>query len=390
MSVIGIVCEFNPFHNGHKHLIDSVKKQGDIVVCAMSGNFVQRGEPAIFPKEVRVNAALINGADIVLELPFVYATASAETFAYNAVKILDSFGCDKIAFGTENANIDDLNKIVDVLTDEKFDIELKKHLETGESYPSARQSALNKFCGDCDVSLPNNILAVEYLKAIRKLKSDISPTCINRVGADYNDDFAVNEFASATHIRSLIYENKSFDKFVPDNLIDLYNNAISTGKILSKDKHNVSSLALLRSKVYTKPENIGNMSEGLENRIADAVCNCINLEDIYNVAKTKRYTHSRIRRAVLCLQFDITNDDLNTEVAYCRLLGFNKNCKEFIGQLAGGCKLPFIVRYSDVSKYDNDVIKRIYEIQNKTTDFFNLVLENPDVCSKEKTFSPIK
>lgn len=390
MSVIGIVCEFNPFHNGHKHLIDSVKKQGDIVVCTMSGNFVQRGEPAIFPKEVRVNAALMNGADIVLELPFVYATASAETFAYNAVKILDSFGCDKIAFGTENANIDELNKIVDVLTDEKFDIELIKHLETGESYPSARQSALNKFCNDCDVSLPNNILAVEYLKAIRKLKSNITPICINRVGADYNDDFAVNEFASATHIRSLIYENKSFDKFVPDNLIDFYNNAISTGKILSKDKYNVSSLALLRSKVYTKPENIGNMSEGLENRIADAVCNCVNLEDIYNVAKTKRYTHSRIRRAVLCLQFDITNDDLNTDVAYCRLLGFNKNCKEFIGQLAGSCKLPFIVRYSDVSKYDNDVIKRIYEIENKTTDFFNLVLENPDVCSKEKIFSPIK
>ena len=129
MSVIGIVCEFNPFHNGHKHLIDSVKKQGDLVVCVMSGNFVQRGEPAIFQKEIRVKAALMNGADIVLEIPFVYATASAETFAYNAVKILDSFGCDKIAFGTENANIDNLNKIVDVLTNEKFDDELKKHLE---------------------------------------------------------------------------------------------------------------------------------------------------------------------------------------------------------------------------------------------------------------------
>ena len=130
MSVIGIVCEFNPFHNGHKYLIDSVKQQGDVVVCVMSGNFVQRGEPAIFPTDIRVKAALMNGADIVLELPFVYATSSAEAFAYNAVKILDSFGCDKIAFGTENANIDDLNKIVDVLTDEKFDIELKKCLET--------------------------------------------------------------------------------------------------------------------------------------------------------------------------------------------------------------------------------------------------------------------
>ncbi|MBQ4573298.1 MAG: nucleotidyltransferase family protein [Clostridia bacterium] len=390
MSVIGIVCEFNPFHNGHKHLIDSVKQQGDVVVCVMSGNFVQRGEPAIFPKDIRVKAALMNGADIVLELPFVYATASAETFAYNAVKILDSFGCDKIAFGTENANINNLNKIVDVLTDEKFDIELKKCLETGESYPSARQSAFNKFIDNCDISLPNNILAVEYLKAIRKLNSKIQPISVNRIGADYNDDFAVDDFASATHIRSLIFENKSFDKFVPNNIIDLYHNAISTGKILSKDKYNVSSLALLRSKIYEKSENIANMSEGLENRINDAVCNSVSLEEIYDFAKTKRYTHSRIRRAVLCYQFAITNDDLDINVPYCRLLGYNKNCKEIVGNLVGNCKLPFVVRYSDVLKYDNDIINRIYEIENKTTDFFSLVLNNPDVCSKEKTFSPIK
>ncbi len=390
MSVIGIVCEFNPFHNGHKHLIDSVKNQGDIIVCVMSGNFVQRGEPAIFPKDIRVKSALMNGADIVLELPFVYATASAETFAYNAVKILDSFGCDKIAFGTENANINSLNKIVDVLTDEKFDIELKKCLETGESYPSARQSALNKFIDNYDISLPNNILAVEYLKAIRKLNSKMQPISVNRIGADYNDDFAVDDFASATHIRSLVYENKPFDKFVPYNVIDLYHNAISTGKILSKDKYNVSSLALLRSKIFDNSENIANMSEGLKNRINDAICNCVSLEEIYDSVKTKRYTHSRIRRAVLCRQFDITNDDLKTDVPYCRLLGFNKNCKDVIGKLVASCNLPFIVRYSDILKYDNNVINRIYEIENNTTDFYNLVLTNPDVCSKEKTFSPIK
>lgn len=169
MSVIGIVCELNPFHNGHKYLIDSVKQNGDTVVCVMSGNFVQRGEPAIFPKESRVKSALLNGADVVLELPFVYATASAEIFAYNAVKILNSFGCDKIAFGTENATIEKLNRIVDIISNENFDYELKKHLDSGESYPTARQNALNFFADDCDISLPNNILAVEYLKAIKNL-----------------------------------------------------------------------------------------------------------------------------------------------------------------------------------------------------------------------------
>ncbi len=390
MSVIGIVCEFNPFHNGHKYLIDSVKQQGDVVVCVMSGNFVQRGEPAIFPKDIRVKAALMNGADIVLELPFVYATSSAESFAYNAVKILDSFGCDKIAFGTEDSSIEELNKIVDILTDEKFDIELKKCLETGESYPSARQSALKLFVNDSDISLPNNILAIEYIKAIRKLNSNITPACVNRVGADYNDDFAVDNFASATHIRSLIYSNESFDNFVPNNIIELYKNAISEGKILSKDKYNLSSLSLLRSRIYESSNNTGNMSEGIENRINEAICNCVSLEEIYDFVKTKRYTHSRIRRTVLCYQFDITNDDLSTDVAYCRLLGFNKNCKDFIGRLASGCRLPFVVRHSDISKNNNSAINRTYEIENKTTDFYNLVLESPDVCSKEKTFSPIK
>ena len=173
MSVIGIVCEFNPFHNGHKYLIDSVKQQGDIVVCVMSGNFVQRAEPAIFPKDVRVKAAILNGADIVLELPFIYATASAEFFAYNAVKILDSFGCDKLAFGTENASIEQLNGIVDILNDSCFNEKIKEYLQSGESYASARQSALNSYGNDFHIDMPNNILAIEYIKAIRKLNSNI-------------------------------------------------------------------------------------------------------------------------------------------------------------------------------------------------------------------------
>ncbi len=390
MSVIGIVCEFNPFHNGHKYLIDSVKQQGDVVVCVMSGNIVQRGEPAIFPKDIRVKAALMNGADIVLELPFLYATASAETFAYNAVKILDSFGCDKITFGTENTTIEKLNRIVDVLSNEKFDYELRKHLDLGVSYPTARQNALNSIVNDCDISLPNNILAVEYLKAIKKLNSKIVPICINRVGADYNDDFAINNFASATHIRSLIYEGKSFEKFVPENIVDLYNDLIEKGDFTSKEKYNLASLSLLRSKIYENSENIGNMAEGLENRIDDAVRNSICLDEIYDKAKTKRYTHSRIRRAVLCRQFDVKNDDLTAEVPYCRLLGFNKNSIDILGYLANNCNLPFVVRYSDILKLNNDAVDKIFNYEEKSTDFYNLVLNNSGVCSKEKTFSPIK
>ena len=390
MSVIGIVCEFNPFHNGHKHLIDSVKQQGDIVVCVMSGNFVQRAEPAIFPKEVRVKAALLNGADIVLELPFVYATASAEIFAHNAVKILDSFGCDKLAFGTENATINQLNEIADVLNYNNFDEKMKEFLQKGASYPSARQSALNSYGKTFDIDSPNNILAVEYIKAIRKLNSKLIPICVNRIGAGYNDDFAINDFSSATHIRSLIKENKSFNHFVPENCFKLYSEAIDNGKVLSAEKYNLASLAMLRSNIYNDSDDVANMAEGLENRVDDAVRMCNSLNEIYDYAKTKRYTHSRIRRAVFSRQFNIKYGDLKIEVPYCRLLGFNKSIENQFGTLVNNCKLPFITRYSDVLKLNDNKINLIFNYEDKSTDFYNLISENPDVCGIERRVSPVK
>lgn len=389
MSVIGIVCEFNPFHNGHKYLIDSVKKENDIVVCVMSGNFVQRAEPAIMPKEVRVKSALQGGADIVLELPFVYATASAEIFAYNAVKILDSFGCDKLAFGTENAEISQLNAIVDILNNPDFDNKVKECLKSGESYATARQMALNSF-GDFNVDTPNNILAVEYLKALRKLNSDIEPICVNRIGAGYNDNFSVDSFASATHIRSLINDNKPFNNFVPENCYSLYDDCKINGQILSQEKYNIASVSLLRTKLYENSSDIANISEGLQNRIDDAVKSSVTLNEIYDKAKSKRYAHSRIRRAVLCRQFDISKSVIEIEAPYCRLLGFNKNCQSELGKLVNICKLPFITRFSDLSKIKDKNVNLIFEFEEKSTDFFSFLLDTPDVCSKERLFSPIK
>ena len=390
MSVIGIVCEFNPFHNGHKYLIDSVKKQGDVVVCVMSGNYVQRAEPAILPKELRVKAALLNGADIVLELPFVYATASAEIFAYNAVKILDSFGCDKLAFGTENTTIEQLNIVVDILNDSCFDSKIKEFLKTGESYASVRQSILNSYDDKLNIDMPNNILAVEYIKAIRKLNSEIEPICINRVGAGYNDGFAVDKFASATYIRSLINQNQSFENYVPENCFVLYSSSINNGQVLSQEKYDLISLALLRSRLFDNSDNIANMSEGLENRIDDAIKSSVNLNEIYDKAKTKRYTHSRVRRAVLCRQFNISKTDLNIEVPYCRLLGFNKTCENMLGEFVKNCSLPFITRFSDVTKINDEKTNKIFDYEDIATDFYNLILKKSDICSKERLYSPVK
>ena len=389
MSVIGIVCEFNPFHNGHKHLIDSVKVDGDIVVCVMSGNFVQRGEPAIFSKEVRVKSALMNGADIVLELPFLYATASAEIFASSAVKILNAFGCDKIAFGTENTTLSQLENAVDVLLSVDFDKKIKKHLENGISYPKARQMAYEEYNSDCDISSPNNILAIEYISAIKKNNYSITPIAVIRKGADYNDNFAVHEFASATHIRNLINENKDFEKYVPDNVYEIYINALEKGEYLNAEKFNISALSILRSIDAINPK-IANMAEGLENRIASAIKISSDINEVYDNVKTKRFTHSRIRRAVLSTIMSVTNDDLQIPVPYCRLLGFNTKIANNLGDLAKKCSLPFVVNYSDIVNLNKDDALQVFGLENKSSDLYNLALQKTGNCSTEMTYSVIK
>ena len=390
MSVIGIVCEFNPFHNGHKYLIDSVKTENDIVVAIMSGNFVQRGEPAIFPKETRVKAALLSGIDIVLELPFVYASASAEFFAFNAVKILSDFGCDKIAFGTENADIESLNKAVDILLKEDFDNEVKKYYNDGVSFPVARQMAFDKFNINCDISTPNNILAVEYIKAIRKLNAKIEPITVNRKGSGYNDTDAVDEFASATHIRQLIYNNEAFENYVPNYLLDLYNAEIENGRYVSIEKFDLAAFSILRSKLGDDLTDIANMGEGLDNRIKSAIKNNIQLSKLYDEIKTKRYTHTRIKRAVLSTILDVESLDLEISPPYCRVLGFNIKASGKMGELAKNSKKPFVAVYSDIVNLSSEDANRVFELENKSTDFYNLILHNSESCSTEMKFSPIK
>lgn len=390
MSVIGIVCEFNPFHNGHKYLIDTVKGENDIVVAVMSGNFVQRGEPAIFSKEIRTKAALVSGVDIVLELPLIYATASAEYFAFNAVKILSDFGCDKIAFGTENTNVNSLDRAVDILMQEAFDEQVMKYYEDGVSFPVARQMAFDKFNVDCDISTPNNILAIEYVKAIRKLKAKIEPITVNRQGAGYNDTNAVDNFASATHIRQMIYNNEDFVKYIPDYLLTLYNDAIKNGEYVSKDKFDLAAFTIMRSRLNETMTDIANMGEGFDNRIKSAVKSNTELSKLYDEIKTKRYTHTRVKRAILSTILDVKNADLEIIPPYCRVLGFNTKISKQMGELAKNCAIPFVAVYSDILNLASENANRVFELENKSTDFYNLILHNSASCSAEMKFSPIK
>ena len=349
MSIIGIVCEFNPFHCGHKHLIDSVKKDGDTLVCVMSGSFVQRGEPAIFPKDIRVEAALKNGADIVLELPFIYATASAEFFCENAVRILESFGCDTLAFGSECGDIGTLKKAAEIIANPDFDEKIKQYLEKGVSYPTARETAVRDFSDGTCISLPNDILAVEYIKAINKNGYKIKPVTVKREGAGYNSLDDNESFASATLLRKMICEKDDISRFIPENTWEIYKPAADSGRVIDKNKYELAALSLLRSKKDCIDEKTAYMSEGLENRVKAAISTETTLDGIFDAAKTKRYTHSRIRRAVLASAFGITKDIISIKAPYIRLLGFNTNASEALGKCVKNAKLPFIASYSDVA-----------------------------------------
>ena len=390
MSVTGIVCEFNPFHNGHKYLIDSVKNDGDIVVAVMSGNFVQRGEPAVFPKEYRIKTALECGADIVLELPYLYATASAEIFAQAAVTILDAFGCDKIAFGAENADIEAIKTVANILSSDDFSLSVAKYLGTGISYPAARQAAFDEKGINYDISAPNNILGIEYTKAINKINSEMIAVAVKRVGAGYNHIGATDGFASASYLRKLIYENGDFFEFVPLTAEKLYADALKHDSYVSLQKYDTAILSILRQKVYSDLSYIANIAEGLENRIKSAVKENITVQGLYDAAKTKCFTHSRIRRAVLSSCFGVTAEDLKIPVPYCRVTGFRTEKNEELGRLASECKIPFAVRSSDIKKIGSKNSDRVFELENKTTDFYNLILHNPQNSASEMTFSPIK
>ena len=233
-------------------------------------------------------------------------------------------------------------------------------------------------------------MAIEYVKAVKQMNSKMTPVVVKRIGAGYNDTIAVDEFASATYIRSLVNNREDYSKYIPENLCDMYEEAIGKGRIVSYEKYNLIALTLLRERIGVDLSRIANIAEGLENRIEEAVKKCFDINELFDNIKTKRYTHSRIRRAVLSVMLGVTNDDIAISVPYCRMLGFNTSISNEIGNLVDKCKLPFIVNYSDFSKYNNPEIRRIFELENKSTDIYNLMLNSTDICSKEMTYSPKK
>ena len=345
-NVVGIIAEYNPFHNGHAYHLEKSKElaKANYVIAVVSGNFVQRGNVSLINKWDKANMALTNGADLVIELPTVYSISSAENFAYGAVKILDSLNIvDYISLGTELDDISILDKCADILykQPQKFVNLLNHELSKGLSFPKARENALLMYLNDIRkysnvLSSPNNILAIEYLKALKKLKSHIKPIAIKRKNAGYNDLNITDNFASATAIRKKIIDNTpaGLSKLMPPNSYRVLYNSIQKGHyvkdITSFEKEIIYTLRKMSLKEI---ENLPDVTEGLEHAIKNAANSCNTINEFMNIIKTKRYTNTRIQRILLYALLGITKDNMknSTKVQpYIRVLGMNKKGKDLI------------------------------------------------------------
>lgn len=345
--ITGIICEFNPFHSGHKYLIDTLRQNSDGIVCVMSGNLVQRGEFAVYDKFTRAKTALENGADLIIELPCAYSVLSAGGFAKYAVQILEASGViDEIAFGAECDNINKLKETADKI--QECNSLIKEKLAAGLSYPAARKAAVNSDILDT----PNNILAVEYIR-----QTKLPCRAVKRIGKGHDTDDA--EY-SASAIR----------------------NGLSLENICSLKNCERAVLAKLRTMRCEDFLKFDDVSEGLENRIVDAVRTSVSLEEIYDKIKTKRYTHSRIRRIILRAYLDITKD-FTSNVPYIRILGFNRKGQDIAALMKKHANLPIISRYSDVKEL-SEKGRRLFDLECKCTDLYNLGYKKPLPCGTEQ------
>ena len=349
-KVLGIVAEYNPFHNGHLfHLEESKKITGaTYTIAVMSGNFTQRGSTSLIDKWSKAKSAIENGIDLVIELPVLYSISSAENFAEGAIKILNSLGVvDYISFGAETSNIDILEKVADILYREpkEFKAILSHELEKGNSFPKARENALLMYLNDIKtysnvLSSPNNILGIEYLKALKKYKSSIIPICVHRYEAEYNDISYTGNIASSTAIRNIVKNN---GLNILANLMPPYSYSSLIDSI--KVGHVVPDISVfereiiynLRKMSLADIANLPDVNEGLENAIKNAANSCNSIVEFLNIIKSKRYTNTRIQRILLYSLLGISKKDMQISKKinpYIRVLGFNERGKFIVSEVA--------------------------------------------------------
>ncbi len=390
MKVSGIICEYNPFHNGHLYHIRETRKNGAThIVAVMSGNFVQRGDTAVMDKLERARLAVRSGADLVIELPVQYCLASAEKFAEGAVWLLNSLGIvDELSFGSEcgdTAKLAAALKKVDEVSVSHAD-EIRTIMEKGYTYPRALSSVINgidESVGDV-IEEPNNLLAIEYMRALKRFSSPIKPFTVKRSIAQHDSMTAENGYASASLIREKISIAHGADlirDYTTTLWADAVEKAVRSGETADISRLERILLYKLRTSSVQEISRISDVGQGLENRIYGAKM-AGSLEELLFTVKTKRYTMARIRRIMLCLLIGITKSDMTHMPVYGRILAINERGREILAAAKGKAGIPFATSISKLSQI-NSVARRFAELEIRASDIYGLALETVNSAQKD-------
>ncbi|MFI3115200.1 MAG: nucleotidyltransferase family protein [Clostridia bacterium] len=390
MKNIAIICEYNPFHNGHKLQIDKIlEKFGSDtnIICIMSGNFVQRGDFAIFDKHTRAKSAILGGANLILELPLPYAISSAEFFAKGAVYVLNQLNCiDYLCFGSECGDIDTLTDISNHILDPSFFEKVQDCMQKGISYPNALDEVLNKINVKFSeiIKNPNNTLGIEYIKALNLSKSTIKPITITREKTGYHSDFEISDISSASYIRKNI-ESDIFH-LMPEKSA---NNIKLASKFSIYNVEN-SILSHLKRKDSEFFKSIRDCNEGLENKIVSSLKKVTSLDELYTEIKSKRYTNSRIHRIILNSYLEISKKHTDTSPKYTKVLAFDDKGRQILKKLKDCSEFAIITKPS--AEYNLCFEGReLLSLDILSTDLFFMACEDKS-CRKsnfEMTTSPV-
>lgn len=381
MKAVGIVVEYNPFHNGHLFHLEKTREvaNADIVIAVMSGQFLQRGEPALLPKWTRAEMAILAGVDIVVELPYQFATQKADTFAHGAISILGAIGCESVCFGSESGHMEHFYATLNFLekNKEEYEGKIKYYMDKGLNYPSALSSAfldLGPTDEMVDLSKPNNILGFQYIKAIEVLGLNMRALTVTRTSAGYHDEhFASESIASATSIRKALFSDdgtiENINPFVPESSAKLIHEYFNHYKLLHQWEN---YWPYLRYRLLQSSPNelrkIYEVEEGLENRAISSALEAESFQDFMTRMKTKRYTWTRLQRMCTHILTNTTENEMSERMdkaSYIRLLGMNEKGRHYLNKWKGHFPVPLI---SKLSAYKgNDVLldiraSRIYSL----------------------------
>ena len=366
MKKIGIICEYNPFHNGHLYHISKIKEMFDdsLIILVMSGNFTQRGEASIIPKYSKCDIALLSGIDLVIELPFIFATQSADVFAKTSIEILDKLNVDYVVFGSETNDINKLTMLAKTqINNKKYDKLVKEYLDKGVNYPTALSKALYQLT-DKKIDKPNDILGVSYIREILKLNSNITPICIKRSN-DYNSIELNDNITSASSIRYALSNGDDVKNYVPEYVYGCLKNPIFTKNYFN----------LLKYKIMTENtlEEYQTVDEGIQNRIKKCIIKSKDLDDLILKVKTKRYTYNKLSRMFIHILCNLKKEEVKkyNKISYIRVLGFNIKGRNYLNEIKKDIDIPIITNFSRT----NDPI---LDIEMRSTCVYASILNEKD------------